>query len=81
MSMICDPVARMTHAGSDSGHVQSESVLDIYTGAVMTHSLTLCFNLILYELEIVPRYRDPQLQVGKKYACVSNLGPNICNFY
>ena len=33
--------------------------------------------LIFYPLEVVFRYRDPQLQVGKKYSDLFNLRPNL----
>ena len=36
-------------------------------------------NLNRHPPEVVSRYRDPQLQLGKKeYVCL-NLGLNICN--
>ena len=35
------------------------------------------FNLFLHPLEVVPRYRDPQLQVGENYAQLSNLRTTI----
>ena len=35
-------------------------------------------NLNFDPLEVVSRYRDPQLQVGRNYSYVFNLGPNIC---
>ena len=29
-------------------------------------------------LEVVSRYRDPQLQVAENYSCLFNLSTNIC---
>ena len=37
-------------------------------------------NLNFHPLEVVSRYRDPQLQVGENYADLFNLTPNICKF-
>ena len=34
--------------------------------------------LNFYQLEVVSRYRHPQLQVCKKYSYMFNLGSNIC---
>ena len=31
-------------------------------------------------LEVVSRYRDPQLQVAENYLYLFNLGTNICNY-
>ena len=33
-----------------------------------------------HPLEVVSRYRDPQLQVGENYSYLFSLIPNICNF-
>ena len=33
-------------------------------------------NLNFRPLEVVSRYRDPQLQVGDNYSCLFNLRPN-----
>ena len=35
-------------------------------------------NLHFYPLEVVSRYRDPQLQVGKNYSYSFDLRSNIC---
>ena len=35
-------------------------------------------NINFYPLEVVSRYRDPQLQVGKNYSYMFALGPDIC---
>ena len=35
-------------------------------------------NLNFHPLEVVPRYRDPQLQVGENYSYLVNFRPNIC---
>ena len=35
-------------------------------------------NSNFHPLEVVSRYRDPQLQVGENYSHLLNLGPNIC---
>ena len=32
----------------------------------------------VYLLEVVSRYRDPQLQVGENYSHLFNLRPHIC---
>ena len=37
----------------------------------------LNFNLKIHPLEIVLRYRDPQLQVVENYSYLSNLGPKF----
>ena len=37
-------------------------------------------NLIFHPLEVVSRYRDPQLQVGENYSHLFHLRPNICKF-
>ena len=34
-------------------------------------------NLNFHQLEVVSRYRDPQLQVGENYSSLFNLRPNI----
>ena len=34
-------------------------------------------NLNFHPLEVVSRYRDPQLQVGENYSCLFNLIANI----
>ena len=34
--------------------------------------------LNIHPLEVVSRYRDPQLQVGENYSYLLNLRPNIC---
>ena len=36
--------------------------------------------LIFYPLEVVSRYRDPQLQVGKNYSYLLNLIYILCKF-
>ena len=36
------------------------------------------FNFNFHPLEVVSRYRDPQLQVGENYSYPFNLRPNIC---
>ena len=38
-------------------------------------------HLNVHQLEVVSRYRDPQLQVGEKYSYLSNLRLNIHNFH
>ena len=44
----------------------------------MFNSLTTKLNnLFFHPLEVVSRYRDPQLQVGEIYSHLFNLGPNI----
>ena len=35
------------------------------------------YNLHFYQLEVVCRYRDPQLQVGENNRFLLNLGPKI----
>ena len=35
-------------------------------------------NLYFHPLEVVSRYRDPQVQVGENYPYLLNLGLNIC---
>ena len=35
-------------------------------------------NLNFHPLEVVRRYRDPQLQVGENYSYLFNLRPIIC---
>ena len=37
-------------------------------------------NLNFHPLEVVARYRDPQLQVGGNYSCSVNLRPIICKY-
>ena len=37
----------------------------------------LC-NLNFHPLEVVSRYRDPQLQVGENYSYLFSLGAHIC---
>ena len=34
--------------------------------------------LNVHPLEVVSRYRDPQLHVGEKFSYLLNLTPNIC---
>ena len=36
------------------------------------------YYLNFHPLEVVSRYRDPQLQVGENYPCLFNPRPNIC---
>ena len=36
--------------------------------------------LTFHPLEVVSRYRDPQLQVGENYAYVFILKSNVCKF-
>ena len=36
------------------------------------------YILNIYSHEVVPRYRDPQLQVGKMHLYLYNLNTNIC---
>ena len=38
-------------------------------------------NLNFQPLEVVSRYRDPQLQVAENYADLLNLRPNICEYW
>ena len=38
-------------------------------------------NLNFHRLEVVSRYRDPQLQVGENYSYLFKLRPNICKFW
>ena len=35
-------------------------------------------NLNFYSLEVVSRYRDPQLQVAENYSNLYNLNQNMC---
>ena len=37
-------------------------------------------NLNFQPLEVVSRYRDPQLQVVEKCSGLFNFSPNICKF-
>ena len=41
--------------------------------------LTKLKNLNFHPLEVVSRYRDPQLQVGENYSYLYNLNQNICD--
>ena len=43
------------------------------------NSLLNKYNLIFHQLEVVSRYRDPQLPVGKNYSYLYNLIPNLAN--
>ena len=36
--------------------------------------------LNVYPLEVVSRYRDPQLQVGENYSCLFNLSNILCKY-
>ena len=36
------------------------------------------YNLIFYPFEVVFRYREPQLQMDKKYLNLQNLNTNTC---
>ena len=45
--------------------------------AVNTYHAMLIY-LNFQPLEVVSRYRDPQLQVAENYAYLLNLGTNIC---
>ena len=38
------------------------------------------YNLNFHPLEVVSRYRDPQLQVGENYSCLFNLRPTILKY-
>ena len=38
----------------------------------------ILYNLNFHPLDVVSRYRDPQLQVGENDSCLFNLGHNIC---
>ena len=40
--------------------------------------LAKLFNLNFHPLEVVDRYRDPQLQVGGNYSYLFNLKANMC---
>ena len=42
-----------------------------------TLTLAKINNLNFHPLEVVARYRDPQLQVGKNYSYLFNLRPTI----
>ena len=37
-------------------------------------------NLNFQPLEVVSRYRDPQLQVAENYSCLFNLSTKICKY-
>ena len=39
--------------------------------------LSVLYLFDIIHLEVEHRYRNPQLQVGEKYSCLHNLGPNI----
>ena len=41
----------------------------------------LVANFLFYPLEVVSRYRDPQLEVGENSTFLLNLCPNIWYFY
>ena len=45
--------------------------------AIKALSYTILF---FHPLEVVSRYRDPQLQVGENKPYLFNLRPNICKF-
>ena len=38
-------------------------------------------NLNFHPLEVVCRYRDPQLQVGENYSYLFDLRSNICKYW
>ena len=40
-----------------------------------------CFSLNFYSLEVVSRWRDPQLQVSENYIDFSIWRPRIFDFY
>ena len=40
-----------------------------------------CFNLHFHSLEVVSRWRDPQLQVSENYIDFSIWRPRIFDFY
>ena len=50
----------------------------IWAKLVSTLALISVIYLNFYPLEIVSRYRDPQLQVIENYSYVFNLSTNIC---
>ena len=47
---------------------------------VLTLFLLSYLFLVYHPLEVVSRYRDPQLQVGENCTYLFNLRPNICTF-
>ena len=38
-------------------------------------------NLNFHSLEVVSRYRDPQLQAAENYSYMFNMIPNICKYW
>ena len=49
-------------------------------GAAFFNPSSATFKLNFYPLEVVSRYRDPQLQVGKKYLYLPNLTRYKCKY-
>ena len=50
-----------------------------FVGSLTPFSSELIY-LNFHTLEVVSRYRDPQLQVAENYSYLFNLRPNICKF-
>ena len=50
-------------------------------GLKLTLILLSLIYLNFHPLEVVSRYRDPQLEVGENYLYLFNLSTNICKFW
>ena len=67
-------------------HIQDESCgslhdmheIEIQLFYPVKHECADLDNLNFHPLEVVSRYRDPQLQVGENYPYLLNLGVQIC---
>ena len=65
MPSLCDTVYHLSTEGSVPTALSPYPAKLIY--------------LNFHPLEVVARYRDPQILVGENYAYLFNFRPNICN--
>ena len=76
------PVGPSSHCGVHGRagmpvHVTRRLISLQYRDALIKLFFAKFSNLNFHPLEVVSRYRDPQLQVGENYSHLFNLRPNI----